>query len=125
MSTPLDSTEAHLWLRGTLAVLACWRITHLLAREDGPWNLLASFRRRLGNHMLGHLMDCFYCLSLWIAAPLAWVAFSSGVDRALGWFAISGGACLLFRMTPEPVLIQPLPATAADSETNPSNPQGT
>lgn len=105
----MDSNEAHLWLRGTLAVLACWRVTHLLAREDGPWNLLATIRRRLGPSLLGQLMDCFYCLSLWVAAPLAWLVFPPGPDLWLGWLALSGGACLLHRLAPEPVIIHPLP----------------
>jgi hypothetical protein len=45
------------------------------------------------------LMDCFYCLSLWIAVPFA-VLFGQGFkDRVLLWLAFSAGASLLERAT--------------------------
>ena len=57
------------WL--TLGVLATWRITHLLVAEDGPWEMVVRLRRRAGTGFWGKLLDCFYCLSMWVAAPLA------------------------------------------------------
>ena len=45
------------WLRLTLAVLATWRITHLLANEDGPAGAIAKIRALLGRGFLGKLMD--------------------------------------------------------------------
>ena len=59
------------WLRLILAVLATWRLSRLVAFEDGPWDAVARLRRLTGDGMLGHLMDCPYCLSLWFAAPAA------------------------------------------------------
>ena len=56
------------FLLGTLAV---WRITHLLQAEDGPWDVVVHLRRRAGTGFWGQLLDCFYCLSVWIAAPFA------------------------------------------------------
>jgi hypothetical protein len=91
-----------------LAVLATWRVTHLLAMEDGPVDLIARFRVRLGASLLGKLMDCFQCLSLWVAAPLAWYASRTMLDWALTWLALSGAACLLERLGQEPVVIQPV-----------------
>ena len=93
------------WL--ILAILGVWRITHLLHAEDGPWNLTARFRRSLGDGMLGHLLDCFYCLSLWVAVPFAWVIGQSWKERLLLWPALSGAAILLQRTTAPPV---PTPA---------------
>lgn len=85
------------WLLiGTLAV---WRITHLLYAEDGPWNLLVRLRRRAGEGFWGELLDCFYCLSVWIAMPLAWLIGESWTERAILWPALSGGAILLERLT--------------------------
>ena len=40
------------WLRFLLAVLATWRLTHLIAREDGPGRCLARLRGRLGVRIL-------------------------------------------------------------------------
>jgi hypothetical protein len=48
--------------------LATWRVTHLLAKEDGPANLVIRLRARLGDGFAGKLMDCFNCLSIWVAA---------------------------------------------------------
>jgi len=56
-----------------LGALVVWRLTHLLHAEDGPWDLLRRLRERLGEGFGGRLLDCFYCLSLWIAAPAAWL----------------------------------------------------
>lgn len=96
------------WLRFVLAVLATWRITHGLAREDGPGDVVARLRARLGDGFTGQLMDCFYCLSLWVAAPLAFFVGREPIDVILAWLALSGGACLLERVGQDPVVIQPL-----------------
>lgn len=85
------------WL--VLGTLATWRITHLLQAEDGPWDLVARFRRKLGQSFWGKLLDCFYCLSIWLALPLALVLGESTKERLLLWPALSGGAILLERIT--------------------------
>ena len=85
------------WL--VIAILGVWRVTHLLHAEDGPWNLLARFRGLLGDGFAGELLDCFYCLSLWISIPFAWVTGQSWKERLLLWPALSGAACLLERAT--------------------------
>jgi hypothetical protein len=78
-----------------LAILGVWRITHLLAAEDGPWDIIFRLRRKLGNAFFGRLMDCFFCLTLWVAAPFAWLLADSWKERILLWLASSGGACLV------------------------------
>jgi hypothetical protein len=102
-------TESGVWLRLVLAVLATWRITHLLANEDGPWDLVVRLRARLGRSFAGRLMDCFYCLSVWVAAPLAIFVTRKPVDWLVTWLALSGAACLLERAGPQPVSIPTLP----------------
>jgi len=91
-----------------LAVLATWRVTHLLANEDGPAEIIARLRERLGHGPLGKLMDCFHCLSLWIAAPMALLLAGNPLDWLLGWLALSGAACLLQRLAQPPVVIEPI-----------------
>lgn len=83
------------WL--VLGILAVWRVTHLLNAEDGPADLLVRLRRWLGSGLLGSLLDCFYCLSLWIAAPFAYVLGTGWKEWVLLWLALSGAACLLER----------------------------
>ena len=87
------------WL--ALGLLGVWRLTHLLNAEDGPWNLVFRLRRRAGTGFWAGLLDCFYCLSVWIAAPLAYVIGSTWKERLLLWPALSGGAILLERLAPE------------------------
>jgi hypothetical protein len=100
--------ETSFWIRFVLAVLATWRISHLLANEDGPGDLIVRFRARLGSGQFGKLMDCFYCLSLWIAVPLAFFVSRRPLDLLLTWLALSGAACLLERIGQDPVVIQPI-----------------
>jgi hypothetical protein len=95
-------------LRIVLAVLATWRVTHLLASEDGPADIIVRFRRLLGQSLLGTLMDCFNCLSLWVAAPAALFVSRKPLEWLFCWLALSGGACLLERIGHEPVVIQPM-----------------
>ena len=85
-------------------VLAVWRITHLLALEDGPFDAVLRLRRALGDGTLGHLMDCFYCLSLWVGLAVAVGIDALGATHSAGatllmWPALSGGALLLQRAT--------------------------
>ena len=82
----------------TLGILVTWRLTHLLSRESGPWDIIARFRQFAGTGTLGDLLDCFYCLSLWIAAPLAFVFAQVWTERLLLWPALSAGAILLERL---------------------------
>lgn len=88
------------------AVLATWRITHLLANEDGPADIIVRLRGRLGHGLMGSLMDCFYCLSLWVAAPIALILSRRLEKWAIFWLALSGGACLLERLGEKPLAIE-------------------
>jgi hypothetical protein len=82
-----------------LGVLGVWRITHLLNQEAGPAEMLARMRRRLGSGLFGQLLDCFYCLSLWIALPFAALIGHTWLERLLLWSALSGAAILLEKMS--------------------------
>jgi hypothetical protein len=83
----------------TLGTLCVWRITHLLKAEDGPWDMFVHLRRLAGEGFWGQLLDCFYCLSLWIAAPLAWSLGQGWKERLLLWPSLSAGAALLEKLT--------------------------
>lgn len=104
MSIPLNMTSL------LIGVLAVWRITHLLAAEDGPGDIFVRLRRLAGGGFFGSLLDCFYCLSLWVAIPFAWVLGSVWVERGLLWFGLSGGAILLERATATRTFATPPPA---------------
>ncbi len=86
----------------TLAVLAVWRVTHLLYAEDGPFDLVVALRQQAGDGFWGRLLDCFYCLSLWVALPIAMLAGRTWRERLLGWPGLSAGAILLQRLSDRP-----------------------
>jgi hypothetical protein len=96
------------WPKLVLGALATWRLTHLLALEDGPGDVFVLLRTRLGNSFFGKLMDCFQCLSIWVAAPLALLVSGEPLNWLLAWLALSGAACLLERLGQQPVVIEPL-----------------
>ncbi len=78
-----------------VSMLATWRLCHLVASEDGPFDLIVRLRRAAGAGQWGRLMDCPYCLSLWFAAPFATLMAKGWCDGLPLWLAISGGACLI------------------------------
>ena len=82
-----------------LGVLGVWRVTHLLQAEDGPWDVVSRLRRFAGQSVWGSLLDCFYCLSLWVALPFALGIGKTNKEKTLLWPALSGGAILLERLT--------------------------
>lgn len=81
------------------AVLCLWRVSHLFSVEKGPFGLISRFRAWLGNGFFGELLDCFYCVSAWLAIPLAILAGDGWAQRLLLWPALSAAACLLEQAT--------------------------
>ncbi len=82
-----------------LSILAVWRLTHLLSKEDGPWDMVYRIRRAAGAGFFGNLLDCFYCLSIWVAVPFGIWLGNSWWEKFLYWLALSGAACLLEQLT--------------------------
>ena len=60
-----------------------------------------------GNGFWGGLLDCFNCMSLWIAAPFALGIGATPEERFCLWLAFSGGAVVLQRLTAQ---VAPMPA---------------
>jgi hypothetical protein len=93
--------------RFILGLLTVWRITHPLNAEDGPWEVAVRLRQAAGSGFWGKLLDCFYCLSLWVAAPLAFLLRLSWWERVLSWPSLSAGASLLEQATNPDIRIPP------------------
>jgi len=89
--------EGGIGFRFALAVLATWRVSHLIAREDGPADVMYRIRRSMGAGFWGQLLDCFQCVSLWVAAATTFFVATRPLMWVVSWLAISGGACLLER----------------------------
>ncbi|HYY34189.1 MAG TPA: DUF1360 domain-containing protein [Gaiellaceae bacterium] len=93
-------------VRFGVAVLATWRVAHLLASEDGPADVVVRLRARLGSTPGGKLMDCFKCLSLWVAAPASLFVARRPHELVPVWLAVSGAACLLESRSSSPVVFE-------------------
>jgi hypothetical protein len=110
-------THAAAATRFAVAALAAWRVTHLLANEDGPGDAIVRLRARLGASRAGGLMDCFQCLSMWVAAPLSLFVARDSREALPTWLALSGAACLLERVGGEPVIVEAVePALGGETD---------
>ena len=83
------------WFYFIISTLAVWRLTHLLAKEDGPFDIIVIIRKKVDTGFFGKMLDCFYCLSIWIALPFGIWLGQSWLEKIFIWLAISGAACLL------------------------------
>lgn len=82
-----------------LIILTVWRITHLLSKEDGPFDSIYLLRKKAGAGFFGSLLDCFYCVSVWVAFPFGIWLGNTWWEKILYWLALSGAACLLEQAT--------------------------
>jgi uncharacterized protein DUF1360 len=82
-------------MRFLVGALAVWRVTHLLGSESGPWGVMERVRQAVKTGVLGDLLSCFYCLSFWIAAPVALLTGSNWRSVMVSWPALSAGAILV------------------------------
>ncbi|HWF03267.1 MAG TPA: hypothetical protein VHA06_06245 [Candidatus Angelobacter sp.] len=80
----------------------------MLASEDGPWKVFARLRFFAGNGFWGTLFDCFYCVTLWIAAGVSFLFDHQWKAQLVLWLALSAGAILVERLTtPQPTALGP------------------
>jgi hypothetical protein len=82
-----------------IILLAVWRLTHLIQAEDGPFDLIYKLRELAGNSVIGKLMDCFYCLSIWISLIPGIYYGNSIINKILLTLSFSGGAIILEKLT--------------------------
>ena len=82
-----------------LLVIAVWRVTHLISSEDGPFDIIIRVRKWVGNSFFGKLMDCFYCLSVWIGFCAAIYVTRDPEMLIVLTLYYSGSAILLEKIT--------------------------
>ena len=89
-----------------VGVLATYRMTSLLQREAGPFDMFVWIRERFGvvhdhlgfphgypDTLWGKLFECYWCLSVWVGIVCS-VMLLTGLWWMLLPFALSGGAIL-------------------------------
>lgn len=80
-----------------LAILAVWRLSSLLTKEDGIFDVFVHLRTTLYRFKA---LECFWCTSVWVGAGVALVRLWGTpltVDSLLLPLAYSGGAILLHK----------------------------
>lgn len=119
------------FLLSVVGALCVWRITHFLYAEDGPWDCVILLRQWAGEGFIGKTMDCFYCLSFWIALPIAFLCGETWLEKLLLIPALSAVAILLERVTgnlldayPHEIEYHDTPPEQVDSDTISTNEQG-
>ena len=92
-----------------LLLAAAWRLSNLVAHEDGPSLMFARLRKSASRSKarwvrkfgLVQLLNCEYCLSVWFgfALTLAYGLTNLGSIVGVGWFvvplALSTGAIII------------------------------
>jgi hypothetical protein len=91
-------SELSFWSLFAVGALATWRVAHLIAREDGPADVVFRLRLAAGQGLLGEAMDCFHCVALWAAAPLALVVADSAATWLVAWLGLAGAASIAERL---------------------------
>lgn len=86
-------------LKYLVLVIVVWRITHLISSEDGPFDLIIKLRKLVGNSFFGKLMDCFYCLSIWMGLFVAVYVASTPEEILILTLYYSGASILLEKLT--------------------------
>lgn len=92
-----------------IAILATWRLSAMLSYEAGPFDVFVSIREKAGiahdddgrkisddGSFFAELLDCVWCVSVWIGGAVAIGLFFYPV---LFWlllpFALSAGAIIV------------------------------
>lgn len=96
-------------LKFAILALFTYRVSALLTQDAGPFDVFQIVRLRLGRQAartgfagrlgrtLADLFNCPLCMSVWVAFPLAFMAFVNQpyAVRLVYWGALSGAANVL------------------------------
>lgn len=100
-------------LKFCLLALFTYRLSALLTRDAGPFDILENCRLALGRRAawtgsarglwrtLADLSLCPLCMSVWVALPLAFIMFADQhyAVRIIYWGALSGASNILSLIT--------------------------
>jgi hypothetical protein len=81
------------------AILATWRVAHLLSEEDGPFDIVFMLRKKAAAGFWGGLLSCFFCVSVWVSIPFGLWLGNTVIEKIVFWLAVSGGAGVLYKLT--------------------------
>ena len=87
----------------TIFCIAVWRISHMIWTEEGPSHIFARLRgifiketdHGTQTRLLGNLLLCILCISVWVAMPFGWYLSSNFIEFVAYTAALSGVAILI------------------------------
>jgi len=90
------------WYWFMLAVLATYRVAHMVALEDGPWDVFTRLRTwamlRTPGGTLERGLSCPLCISFWLAFVAA-IPLSAGlIGYMFQALAIAGAVVVLYKV---------------------------
>jgi uncharacterized membrane protein YciS (DUF1049 family) len=83
-----------LWLQVLVAVLATWRVSLLLVKDEGPFSVFETLRYITRENQIGALLSCVRCTSFWVAWVILGLVYL-GAWWLLAGLALSGAAWML------------------------------
>lgn len=82
-----------------ISALAVWRLSRLIAKDDGPWGVFLRLRawagQISGSFGLYGAISCVSCISVYFGAIIALAGSHSLLDWLLKALALSGAAIAL------------------------------
>ncbi len=93
----------NLYLAIALSILAIYRVSYLIAKEDGPFDVFALIRGKISQeNWIGRGLNCVLCLSFWLSLiPALWLFWGRPVNIIAGWFGIAGSVLVLYKVLDE------------------------
>ena len=89
-----------MWFIFLIAALATYRLSRLLADEEGPWSVFSKLRDLTPEQSSWRRgVECIMCVSVWVAVPIALLLGIVGAcapwETPLVWLALSSVTVLI------------------------------
>lgn len=83
-----------------LSLLGVYRAAHMVTREDGPFDIFATLREKIGQeNWIGRGLHCTNCVSFWLSlVMMEWLFFvglTAPEQNLITWLGLAGGALVL------------------------------
>ncbi len=86
-----------------LSVLAVYRLSYLIAKEDGPFDMFSVMRGKISQeNWIGRGLHCVLCVSFWLSfLPAFWLYWGRPINVIIGWLGIAGAVMVLYKVFDE------------------------
>lgn len=79
-----------------VAALAVYRVSYLIAQEEGPLSIIAKVRGKIDpdqDNWLGRGVRCVACVSFWVSLIIVLLIGASWLE----WLGVAGGALVIHK----------------------------